>query len=167
MRRLLLVGVLIGLLAAISGSATAAPRSCAEAGGFLTDAHGIGCPTYRSAAVVLGGRAFGAPTGEGWGTAHPRTIFNGGDPSGLITDVYWSSWGSTTARGTGRNPIFKPHGGYYRHAVRIELEAKRLGQCEGRRAYLKLFVREPSKPGGPLGPWRSWSGAKDICHAPY
>jgi len=124
--------------------------------------------TYRTSAegVVLGGAVYGGEHGEGWGTAHPKTIYNGGDPSGLISNVHWSSWGGAVARGHGRNSIFKPHGGYYRHQVTIQLKTKRIGRCEGRRAYLKLFVREPRNPGGPLGPWLSWSGQRTICE-PY
>jgi hypothetical protein len=119
-----------------------------------------------SADIVLGGVVYGGEYGKGWGTAHPKTIYNGGDPSGLISDVHWSSWGGDVARGRGRNSIFKPQGGYYRHQVTIQLKAKRIGSCEGRRAYLKLFIREPRKPGGPLGPWLSWSGSRTICE-PY
>jgi hypothetical protein len=117
--------------------------------------------------VVLGGEAFGLPSGEGWGAERPSIIFNGGDPSGLISDVHWSSWGAPVARGSGRNSIFKPHGGYYRHQVAIQLRAEKIGSCEGRRAYLRLLVREPSRPGGPPGPWRSWSGASTICSSPH
>jgi hypothetical protein len=119
--------------------------------------------TYRlltTADVVLGGVVYGGEHGEGWGTSRPKTIYNGGDPSGLISDVHWSRWGAAVARGHGRNSVFKPHGGYYRHQVTIQLKAKRIGSCEGRSAYLKLFIREPRKPGGPLGPWRSWSGPR-------
>jgi hypothetical protein len=116
--------------------------------------------------IVLGGKVYGGEYGEGWGTARPKTIYNGGDPSGLITHVHWSSWGGAVAHGRGRNPIFKPHGGYYRHPVVALLKAKRIGTCEGRRAYLKLLIREPRRPGGPLGPWRSWSGPQTICE-PY
>jgi len=125
--------------------------------------------TYRlltTADVVLGGVVYGGEHGEGWGTSNPETIYNGGDPSGLISDVHWSSWGGAVARGHGRNSIFKPHGGYYRHQVTIQLKAERIGSCEGRSAYLKLFIRAPRKPGGPLGPWRSWSGPRTICE-PY
>jgi hypothetical protein len=115
--------------------------------------------------VVLGAKAF-APNGTGWGTAEPAEIFNGGDPSGLIAEVHWSSWGGATASGVGRNPIFKPHGGYYRKPVAIQLKASGLGRCAGKPAYSRLSVREPKRPGGPLGPWRSWSGAASICVAP-
>lgn len=38
---------------------------------------------------------------KGYGTARPSTIFNGGDPTGLVTRVTWSSWGGPRAVGTG------------------------------------------------------------------
>lgn len=120
----------------------------------------------RSASVVLGGVIYGGEYGEGWGTERPHTIYNGGVPSGLIRNVHWSSWGGSVARGRGRHPIYKPRGGYYRHAVVAQLKATLIGSCEGRDAYLKLLIREPRRPGGPLGPWRSWSGPQTICE-PY
>jgi hypothetical protein len=88
--------------------------------------------TYRlltTAEVVLGGAVYGSEHGEGWGTVPPKTIYNGGDPSGLM-------------------------------------KAKRVGSCEGRSAYLKLFIREPRRPGGSLGSWLSWSGPRTTCE-PY
>lgn len=116
--------------------------------------------------VVLGARAF-APNGAGWGTAEPTAIFNGGDASGSVTEIHWERWGGPKAIGWGRNPTFKPGGGYYAHPVRIKLRASGLGHCGTRRAYTRLSFREPKRPGGPLGPWLSWSGASMICKAPY
>jgi hypothetical protein len=114
--------------------------------------------------VVLGSKRF-APNGKGFGTAHPRTIYNGGDLSGLVRKIHWHHWDSKKALATGRNHIFKPHGGYYPHPVRIRLTASGLGHCPGsrHRAYRKLHVRVPKKPGGQLGPWRKWAGSKTIC----
>ena len=109
---------------------------------------------------VLGAKAFAAPVGEGFGTAEPATIFNGGDPSGLVTQIKWSGWGNPTVIGYGLNPIFKPHGGYYRKPARIELRATDLGKCGNRRAYTRLEVRIPKHPGGKLGKWFDWSGVK-------
>jgi len=116
---------------------------------------------------VLGGKAF-APMGKGFGTAAPREIFNGGDPSGLVEKIKWSHWGQRTATGWGETSIFKPHGGYYPQLVRSELRATRLGRCtkNGRPAYTHLEERVPSRPGGPLGKWFAWSGEKSICHLP-
>jgi hypothetical protein len=104
--------------------------------------------------------------GEGWGSARPTKIFNGGDPSGLVTNIRWQSWGGTEAFGVGKNSIFKPGGGYYPDLVTIELRASDLGRCPqgGQIAYRRLYFRVPSVPGGPLGPWTGWSGSDgDIC----
>jgi hypothetical protein len=116
---------------------------------------------------VLGAKAFAAPYGEGFGTAEPATIFNGGDPSGEVSKIRWSGWGNPTALGFGLNPIFKPGGGYYRKPARIELRATGLGKCGARRAYTKLEARVPKHPGGKLGKWFDWAGAKTICKPPY
>lgn len=119
--------------------------------------------------VVLGSASFARPAGEGWGTAQPAKIFNGGDPSGLVTQIHWKHWGSKASIGHGLNAIFKPHGGYYGKLVHIELRAYDLGRCssKGPRAYTRLSVREPSRPGGPLGKWVSWSGSKTICRPSF
>jgi hypothetical protein len=120
----------------------------------------------RRQTAVLGGVVYGAPNGEGWGSERPEEISNGGDASGTLFEVEWSSWGGAVALGQARHPIFKPNGGYYRKPVLAQLKATDLGRCEGHRAYLKLMIREPRKPGGQLGPWLSWSGPKTLCE-PY
>jgi hypothetical protein len=122
-------------------------------------------PSFAAApTVVLGSRAF-APHGSGWGTAHPDEIFNGGDPSGLVSHIRWSRWGGPSASGQGENAIFRPHGGYYRQLVSIELRATDRGRCSetGPLAYRQLYAREPSRPGGRFGKWFLWSGSKTIC----
>jgi hypothetical protein len=119
-----------------------------------------------AASPVLGSKSFAAPYGKGFGTPEPAEIFNGGDPSGLVTHISWTGWGNPTAIGYGLNPIFKPHGGYYRKLARIELRATRLGKCGNQTAYTRLEVRIPRKPGGKLGKWFSWSGAKTLCKPP-
>jgi hypothetical protein len=80
---------------------------------------------------VLGSRSFAGPNGIGWGTYKPREIFNGGDPSGMIHAISWSTWGKTQTYGFGNAFIFRapPLGGYYPHAVQIELLASDLGRC--------------------------------------
>jgi len=121
----------------------------------------------RRGGVVLGA-ADVAVNGSGWGTAHPATIFNGGDPSGLVTRIRWSHWGSGVATGWGMNAIFKPQGGYYPQLEHIELHASRLGRCSanGPLAYRHLAFRVPDRPGGPLRRWHSRSGQQSICSAP-
>jgi hypothetical protein len=116
---------------------------------------------------VLGSKSFTALFGAGFGRPEPEVIFNGGDPSGEVTHINWRSWGGLIAIGYGLNPIFKPGGGYYRKPARIELRATELGTCGEGAAYTRLEARFPSHPGGKLGPWRLWAGAKSICEPPH
>jgi hypothetical protein len=38
----------------------------------------------------------------------PATVFNGGDPTGLVRDVVWRSWGAAKATGTGTSDYVGP-----------------------------------------------------------
>jgi hypothetical protein len=73
---------------------------------------------------------------KGYGHARPRTIFNGGDPSGLVEHIEWKSWGGARAIGTGLAEYVGPHQSV---ADGTEQSAKvvlfQLGRCHGRRAY--------------------------------
>jgi hypothetical protein len=124
---------------------------------------GLGAIAQVRTLPLLGSRVFYAPHAKGFGTAHPSTISNGGDPSGIVTKIVWKGWGGQTAIGYGLNSIFKPNGGYYSRQVRIELRAQHLGRCAGQLVYRQLDVRLPARPGGPLGKWFLWSGAKNLC----
>jgi hypothetical protein len=119
--------------------------------------------------VVLGARAYAGSQGVGWGKPHPSELFNGGDPSGLVSHIDWLTWGGASATGHGLNAIFKPRGGYYSQLVRIQLHAYDRGRCtpHGPLAYRKLSFREPSRPGGHVGVWRSWSGSKTLCRSGF
>jgi hypothetical protein len=100
----------------------------------------------------------------GWGEAAPTTISNGGaSASGTISDIHWRSWGGRVAVGRGLNPLFKPHGGYYRRPGVIELHVSAVKRCSpgGPRVYTRLAVRQPSRPGGPFGRWGFW--APNMC----
>ncbi len=48
------------------------------------------------------GIPWGPPSKKGYGEVKPATIFNGGDPTGLVTDTAWLSWGGGTATGIRR-----------------------------------------------------------------
>jgi hypothetical protein len=39
--------------------------------------------------------------GAGFGQVKPSRIFNGGDPTGLVSSIVWKSWGGASAVGTG------------------------------------------------------------------
>jgi hypothetical protein len=118
------------------------------------------CASARAAdAPVLGSPEFYA-NGVGFGTVAPRTIHNGGDPSGYIGSIRWAGWGRTVAHGVGKGNIFRPMGGYY-PPVRVRLRVRDLGTCPGHpeRAYTTFEARYPQWPGGPLGSWFKWSGS--------
>lgn len=61
-------------------------------------------PVQGAATPLLGLPGWGAGVGnqEGYGSARPRVVYNGGSPSGRITAITWSSWGGPTADGDGR-----------------------------------------------------------------
>ena len=106
--------------------------------------------------------------GIGWGTAHPRLIFNGGDPSGRAWNLRWSGWGSGVALARGLTWINSPQGGYFNQPGAIELRAYRPGRCSpnGLPAYTRLQVRSALRPGGPLSRWFAWGGWQSICRSP-
>ncbi len=116
---------------------------------------------------VLGAKAF-APEGGGFGKAHPKSIFNGDDQDGYVGSITWTHWGSETADGTGRKPIFKTGGGYYSQMAKAQLRATDLGPCPGSTvmAYRHLDFRVPTRPGGKLGAWKHWAGGHSICTMP-
>ena len=104
--------------------------------------------------------------GVGWGTAHPRRIFNGGDPSGEAFDLTWRSWGNSTTTARGLTWVFTPHGGYYRKPLPIELRAFKIGRCTagGPLAYTRLDARVVVRPGGAFGHWFPWGPTDgDVC----
>jgi len=77
-----------------------------------------------------------SPNQEGYGQLKPGRIFNGGDPTGLVTDIHWLTWGRSQAIGTGMAEWVGPHqevAGGTPQPARIVLF--QLGSCKRRRAY--------------------------------
>ncbi len=114
----------------------------------------------------LGSKVFAGQIGIGWGTYKPSEIFNGGDPTGRVQDIHWGSWGGPSAIGYGTGWYVGPHSDVADGKPgRAELRAFDLGHCTsgGPLAYKRLDVRGPAPPGGKLGSWYSWSGAKALC----
>jgi hypothetical protein len=124
----------------------------------FADASGAGEP-------VLGSPSHLAPAGQGWGRAHPRFVFNGGDPSGEVAKLEWRHWGEAAAKGHGVTWLLRPEGGYYARPGRIALRAEGLGTCpDGTTAYTRLEFRVARHPGAAVaGQWQPWAGTGDIC----
>jgi hypothetical protein len=115
-----------------------------------------------SSVPVLG---FGA-TSLGWGTAHPHAFSNGGEASGTVWCITWRNWGGASSYGRGSTEIYGPANS--RPIVNIEIRAFDLGHCRsgGQLAYEHLDVKEPTRPGGVLGPWTPWGPTGRICPWP-
>jgi hypothetical protein len=102
------------------------------------------------------------PGQKGYGTARPDTIFNGGDPTGLVTGVRWQSWGGQVAIASGtsddaRNSTVAD--GVQRAAT---VEAFNLGVCHGTLMYQAIEWFFPAD-GGKFDP----HNYIDICTGKY
>jgi hypothetical protein len=68
-----------------SGSRSSQPLLLAVAVGVASGRAGT------KTVVVLRSVKVAGPNTVGWGTPHPSKISNGGDPTGLVTGIHWSS----------------------------------------------------------------------------
>jgi hypothetical protein len=73
---------------------------------------------------------------QGYGSVRPSTIFNGGDPTGAVTDVHWQSWGGPQAMGQGTSDYVADNQtvaeGTQEPATVVAFD---LGMCQGKLAY--------------------------------
>lgn len=95
---------------------------------------GAASSSGQNAVPVLGRPAGLFAHGTGWGKAKPTEIFNGGDPTGLVTHVRWSSWGGNTASGTGISDWPYPSVASGKEE-RVKIVAFDLGNCGGKLMY--------------------------------
>ena len=130
---------------------SAAPRRAIAAAGVIIAAIGAaaitGCsgnPAPAAAAssppaatVPVLGRLTGVfARGEGFGQVKPAKIFNGGDPTGLVTRVIWSSWGGRRAVGTGWGDyVGQGQAVASGSQKQVTVVAFNLGTCHGTRMY--------------------------------
>jgi len=95
-------------------------------------------PTQPPAAVPTFGQPAGdfAHGGSGFGQVKPSKIFNGGDPTGLVTDVAWSSWGGAKATATGTSDYVGPNQSVAQGTEQTAtVVAFNLGTCDGKLMY--------------------------------
>ena len=116
-------------------SATPAPSSPASS---APASPGSSAPAGPGAGAVpaLGQPAGVFAHGAGFGLVRPARIFNGGDPTGLVTGITWGSWGGASATGTGTSEYEAP--GQSVAAGREEpakVVAFDLGTCDGKLMY--------------------------------
>jgi hypothetical protein len=73
---------------------------------------------------------------QGYGHARPGTVNNGGDPTGIVQHIHWSSWGGARAVGTGVAEYVGPRQSVAEGTQETaRIVAFQLGQCHGHRAY--------------------------------
>lgn len=77
--------------------------------------------------------------GTGFGSAEPTEIYLGGDPTGLVTGIRWSSWGGATADGVGTGSYVGPSEIVAQaRLMTAKVVAFDLGECNGTYAYQKV-----------------------------
>src|SRR5579864_5025064 len=95
------------------GAAVAVASAGLAAAGCATASHaatsGPASPSPPAAVPTLGQPAGVFAHGQGFGQVRPAEIFNGGDPTGLVTQVDWRSWGGAQAIATGISDYVGPN----------------------------------------------------------
>jgi hypothetical protein len=82
---------------------------------------------------------------KGFGRVMPREIFYGGDPTGLVCDIHWHSWGRRVARGTGVGWYVSGNQSVGEgHAAIANVIASKLGTWKDRPAYNRLTWSFPN-----------------------
>src|SRR6516165_11242986 len=118
-------------------AAAAAMLICAGCAGAASSGAGAtGTGSQQPALPTLGRPAGVFAHGAGFGEVRPARIFNGGDPTGLVTQIVWTSWGGPRAVGTGTSDYVRPSQsvatGSQQRAIVVAFS---LGSCHGKRMY--------------------------------
>lgn len=112
----------------------------------------LACSAATVAAAAQSTPILGGPSvpriQQGYGQVRPARIFNGGDPTGLVYGIHWSSWGGAQAIGTGEGLYVGPHEdvAHGQRAV-MTIVAFHLGTCRGRAAYDAIEWYSPAHGG--------------------
>jgi len=131
-------GLLLAPLAAAGGLADFFASEFQGLHDILTQEDQYTVVLQRQAAVPVLGRPAGDfdVDSEGFGEVRPATVFNGGDPTGLVMHITWSSWGGSTAVGTGTSDYVGPNqtvaGGTQETVTIVAFD---LGACGGTLMY--------------------------------
>lgn len=103
---------------------------------------------------------------RGYGSVRPAIIDNGGDPTGIVTDVTWRTWGGPQAIATGMGYYDPPNVPASRSIKeRTTVVAFDLGTCSGRYMYQAIEWYFPES-GGSFDPGNyinicSWTYSKN------
>jgi hypothetical protein len=156
--------------AAATGTATA-PRTVATPAASVTPATTAPATSpapqasgAAPAAVPVLGRLAGVfAQGQGFGQVRPAEIFNGGDPTGLVTKLTWSSWGGSQAAGSGMSDYVGPGQSVATGKQKpVTVVAFKLGTCHGTLMYKAVEWYFP-KEGQAFSPGQY----ENICSGRY
>jgi hypothetical protein len=137
-------------------AACAGPASSGGAGAASTQSQAPATPALGRPAGVFA-------HGTGFGEVRPARIFNGGDPTGLVTHIVWTSWGGPRAAGTGTSDYVGPGQSVATGSEqRATVVAFSLGSCHGKLMYRAVEWYFPQH-----GQSFSASHYQDICHGSY
>jgi hypothetical protein len=72
----------------------------------------------------------------GFGQVRPKEVYNGGDPTGLVTSITWHDWGQAQAVGTARALYVGPNQAVAQGTIEpARIVAFGLGSCNGHYMY--------------------------------
>lgn len=101
-----------------------------------TTATTAGPPSTTTAVPTLGVTGAWAPAGAGFGEVRPAEVYLGGDQTGDLIHVTWSSWGGPQATGTGTSVYVAPNQLTYQGTSQTAtVVAFDLGRCDGALVY--------------------------------
>ena len=95
--------------------------------------------------------------GSGFGQVEPGSFSNGGDPTGAVGSIVWSSWGAASATGTGISD-YAPGSPSEGTNEPVTVVAFDLGYCEGQYMYQRVDWYFPQH-----GQSFSSAKAENIC----
>jgi hypothetical protein len=101
-----------------------------------------GVTPYTACSTPTATPILGMPWGpdqQGYGQVKPSTVSNGGDPTGIVSDITWQSWGGPQARGIGTSDYVAANqivaDGTEEPATVV---AFNLGTCQGKLMYQSI-----------------------------
>ncbi len=148
---------------AVTVSASATATSATAAAEPTLSPGTATAPASPAAVPTLGQLAGDFAHGTGFGEVKPAEIFNGGDPSGLVTHVVWSAWGGAQATATGTAEYVGPNQtvaqGTEETATVVAFD---LGTCDGKLMYQAVEWYFPEN-----GQSFSPGTYEDICTGSY
>jgi hypothetical protein len=119
--------------------------------------------TATAPAPTLGQLAGVFARGQGFGQVEPSTIFNGGDPTGLVKHITWQSWGAAKAIGYGQAEYVGPNQSVATGKQKpVTVVAFHLGMCDGKLMYQAVEWYFPAE-----GQSFNAKQYEDVCTGSY